>query len=63
MEECPDVNDPVCGTNGKTHDSECKLKAESCADGEDVGVKHKGVCGTRINSNSSTLVSFPFKCN
>lgn len=46
-EDCPDVNDPVCGTNGKTFDNECKLKAESCATGIEVGVKHKGECGRK----------------
>lgn len=51
-EECPDVNDPVCGTNGKTYESECKLKAESCAEGSDVTTKHNGVCGMKITSQN-----------
>ena len=57
MEECPDVFYPVCGTNGETYDNECKLKAESCADGTDVGLKHRGVCGTKISLNFITLFS------
>lgn len=51
-EECPDINDPVCGTNGKTYESECKLKAESCAEGTDVTTKHNGVCGMKITSQN-----------
>ena len=47
IDECPDVTDPVCGTNGKTYENECKLKAQSCADGKDVNLKHKGDCGKK----------------
>lgn len=60
-EECPDVNDPVCGTNGKTYESECKLKAESCAEGIDVTTKHNGVCGMKITTkNMLSLTCFLF---
>ena len=58
-EECPDVNDPVCGTNGETYESECKLMAESCAEGIDVTTKHNGVCGMKITSkNMLSLTCF-----
>ena len=49
LEDCPDVNDPVCGMNGKTYESECKLKAESCAAGIEVTMKDEGPCGRKTN--------------
>ena len=47
---CPDdcSNDvrPVCGTDGKTYDNECKLRRYACINGFPIRVKEQGRCGT-----------------
>ena len=47
-DDCPDVVDRVCSSNGVTFDSECKMKAYSCDDAMNVTVKHRGECGKGI---------------
>ena len=41
---CIKIYDPVCGTNGKTYDNECILKAEACAEKKNFTVDYKGEC-------------------
>lgn len=61
LEECLDVNDFVCGMNGKMYESECKLKVESCVEGIDVIMKYNGVCGMKIIiKNMFLLICFFF---
>ena len=52
MCKCPDVTScsstqsTVCGSDGKTYESTCVMKANVCNRKEDVTVAHSGPCGT-----------------
>ncbi|XP_078614874.1 agrin-like isoform X3 [Branchiostoma floridae x Branchiostoma japonicum] len=41
---CTAIYDPVCGSDGKTYGSECKLAVEACRDGLSVVVQAPGPC-------------------
>jgi coxsackievirus/adenovirus receptor len=42
---CPKRKDPVCGSDGKTYDSECEMRRTSCFAAKPLNVKSKGKCG------------------
>lgn len=44
---CPNNGQPVCGSNGKTYDNACKLRADSCRFGVYVRVASQGRCSCR----------------
>ena len=41
---CPAVYAAICGTDGKTYDSECQLKTETCKTGNVIFVDYEGEC-------------------
>ncbi|XP_077182493.1 trypsin inhibitor ClTI-1-like [Paroedura picta] len=41
---CPSIFSPVCGTNGKTYDNECRICQDNAKDGHNIGMKYKGRC-------------------
>ena len=48
---CPAVVEPVCGSDGKTHNNECELNREACQTGTDITMRHKGTaCVTKFDS-------------
>lgn len=45
QQACPDVYDPVCGSDGVTYGSACKLEAMACTLGQEIRVARRGPCG------------------
>ncbi|XP_026758909.2 agrin-like [Galleria mellonella] len=43
---CEPVLRPVCGTDSRTHDSECELRRAACLLGRELRVLHAGACGS-----------------
>ncbi|XP_039761430.1 agrin-like isoform X2 [Pararge aegeria] len=43
---CEPVLRPVCGSDARTHDSECELKRAGCLLGRELNVVHAGACGS-----------------
>ena len=45
---CPSLKEPVCGSNKKTFDNECRLRQFSCQNKKLIKVTSQGSCGTFI---------------
>ncbi|XP_026320027.1 agrin-like isoform X1 [Hyposmocoma kahamanoa] len=43
---CEPVLRPVCGSDSRTHDSECELRRAACLLGRELRVLHSGACGS-----------------
>ncbi|KAI8439246.1 hypothetical protein MSG28_013085 [Choristoneura fumiferana] len=43
---CEPVLRPVCGSDARTHDSECELRRAACLLGRELRVLHAGPCGS-----------------
>ncbi|XP_047025753.1 agrin-like [Helicoverpa zea] len=43
---CEPVLRPVCGSDSRTHDSECELRRAACLVGRELRVLHAGACGS-----------------
>ncbi len=44
-DSCPNVYNPVCGSDGLTHDNDCRLKLAACRRRRNIRVAHNGECG------------------
>lgn len=44
---CEPVLRPVCGSDSRTHDSECELQRAACLLGRELRVLHAGACGKK----------------
>ncbi|RZF33915.1 hypothetical protein LSTR_LSTR012257 [Laodelphax striatellus] len=52
--ECEPVVRPVCGSDGKTHDSECHLRRTACKEKTVIKIAHTGACGASGPCSSHT---------
>ncbi|XP_055078833.1 agrin isoform X2 [Periophthalmus magnuspinnatus] len=43
-EACPQMSDPVCGSDGQSYGSPCEMRAMSCALQRSIHIIHKGPC-------------------
>ena len=41
---CTAEYSPVCGSDGRTHSNECKMKTNSCVEKKNITVSYKGEC-------------------
>ncbi|XP_053339274.1 agrin [Clarias gariepinus] len=44
LDTCPQISDPVCGSDGQTYSSQCQMNAISCTLQKHIQIKHKGPC-------------------
>jgi len=51
-DQCPKVEEPVCGTDGRDYTNECVLKATACRENRDVAVSDTGLCGGKAFKNT-----------
>lgn len=45
LTSCPNINEPVCGTDGNTYPSQCHLEKKSCETKTFLQVEKIGKCG------------------
>ncbi|XP_071536162.1 ovomucoid-like [Panulirus ornatus] len=50
---CPEIYDPVCGSDGKTYSNSCELEVASCKQGGGIYEVHPGPCPTGSYGNGT----------
>ena len=57
---CPEIYEPVCGSNGETYGNKCLLDAAKCLEGDEIEFIHDEACNENPNpvtqSNNITAV-------
>ena len=42
--KCPEVHNPVCGSNGQTYSNECMMSWYACKQRKNITIHHRGKC-------------------
>merc|ERR1711970_1264482 len=53
-ESCPDYDDPICGSDGKTYFCQCNLRMANCGLSEKITKVHNGACEGYVNPANIT---------
>merc|ERR1719430_1806463 len=53
-ESCPDYDDPICGSDGKTYFCQCNLRMANCGLSEKITKVHNGACEGYMNPANIT---------
>merc|ERR1712226_1478812 len=56
LEVCPEIFDPVCGTDGVTYSNSCELDRESCLGSQDIEVASDGPCVEKCPKGCSKIL-------
>jgi hypothetical protein len=51
-QSCPGMYQPVCGEDGITYSSECRLQQHACHEGREIRVQRTGTCEEVSGSGS-----------
>lgn len=51
--ECPNLDDPVCGTDGVTYKNLCNLRATACQNKLNIRIQHPNECRKFLNLSVS----------
>merc|ERR1711970_1225135 len=54
---CPDYDDPICGSDGKTYFCHCNLRMANCGLTEKITKKHNGACEGYVYPVNVTVAS------
>ena len=49
-DDCPRDYDPVCGSDGRSYITSCRMRVEACSTEQSLVVIKKGVCGKIVLS-------------
>lgn len=55
-EACPQIPDPVCGSDGQSYGSPCEMRAMGCALQKAIQTQHKGPCGEPLHQQNTTTL-------
>merc|ERR1711953_235784 len=62
-ESCPDYDDPICGSDGKTYMCHCNLRMANCGKTDKVTKVHNGACEGWVPPVNPDAIPLKKRCN